>query len=142
RLPDRRQIARRPFALVAAAERLAENAGGTGRIANDRARRMKDGKVNRLISTFVAVVLAAAAAGLVLVSFAGYFGGQRYLELLADFRPYYLAAGATGLLIALTALRPGVSKRAVTAAALGFLIAVAVNGFEVVPWWTASRPSP
>lgn len=85
-------------------------------------------------SVLVRWLLLAAATGLALATAAGYAGAWRYLEVCADYRPYYLFAAIGVLILSLGSARLEPERRAhVWTIALASL-AIAVNTFEVAPW--------
>lgn len=73
-------------------------------------------------------------------TFAGYMASFRYLEMLADYRPYLLCACLGALVGGVAAYHFGVRGRWMIAAVAIAAVGTIVNALEVLPWVLASKP--
>lgn len=80
------------------------------------------------------VLVLLAATGLeLLLTFAGYVGSQRYLEVTSDYRPYQLIMGVVCLTLALSVRRSRIWPKAASVLLISSAVIAGVNALEVMP---------
>lgn len=79
-------------------------------------------------------ILLGCAIGLAFATLAGYAGSWRYLEVLGDFRPYYLFAALFVLILGIGGAQLEPHRRVSVWTVLLAGLAIIINTGEVAPW--------